>query len=408
MLLDRGASPIVKTDDGETPLHILKNWRSDHHLDEINNALYTDLVQRMTAALEKSGHSTDPVLINNKNNALIYKNYSPTKTCGSRRQSKEGSATPLLKSSEKKSKRAKPKKTTPVKTQIGNARRNIDFDDEFDLSSSFLHPDLSRTHEETNNASLEYKKVMLSLRHSSDSQAEMLKKRKSNELVKQPALLPAEEVDDWLEDDLNINSTKKRKPNLAENFLYTSNTRNPNASGKQNESRSFGRNFSANDFNYFEICNSENEETNLPAEIDIDDFNYDGSTSDSSRGSFGSVRRKRKTQISLIDAGFSRTKTSPIKFSSTKTHHSIKQQKAKSSQSGSLNMFHEISAQPIIESVLSADVRIDGKLYRVPMTATEMHTCTIKWLAEEASKRYFKYTIFFKIFSAYLFHLLQT
>lgn len=395
LLLDNGASAIAKNDDGETPLHILKNWRAAVFLDEPESALYDSIVRRMTTTLEKSGHSTDIVLSNKKSKALVVE--KPRRL--SKDSSSDASCLPTKRQTpQKKTKKPTPKKATPVKTQIGNARRSLeDPTDDFDVSSSFCSSSVRRT-DESNDPTHSYKQVMLSLRHSGDSSAGTLKKRKSNDLPKQSAFIPADDMDDWLEDDLNVNTTKKRKTSLTENLLYSSNVRNqPSGHEKPESSRSFGKASSRSSVSDSDTFECDTEAIEPPVGINVDDYDDDFVAS-----SFSNVgRNKRKTQVSLIDVGFSRYKTPP------KTQRRIVSQQCKPKVTPllDLNAFREAPVpssvanmqQTVVESMLSVDIRIDGRLYRVPMSQSEMRTCSIKWLAEEASKRYFKY-VFWRFF----------
>lgn len=191
----------------------------------------------------------------------------------------------------------------------------------------------------------QYKEAMENLRRRSVSTQE--KKRKSDEIIKTAHV---ENIDDWLEDDLGIGSVaKKRKSSntAIHNFLYTSNTRK------------------------------------LPSDSEVES-RIETTSDDSEDGFTMKSKSKRKTQISLIKAGFSRSKTSPPKKSPMKFVK--KTAEADSSVS-------EVVAIKQMQ-MFSIDVRIEEKLYRVPIPASELNTCTIKWLAEEASKRYFKYVVF--------------
>lgn len=391
LLLDNGASAIAKTDDGETPLHFLKSWHKSVILNEEESALYDSLVQRMTTILEKSGHSTDVVLTNRINNALVVKKEISCRTV----------ASPTKKQTpQKKIKNAQSKRTTPVKTQVGNARRSLETNNDFDLSSSHSSSSV-KNYSETKDPALCYKQVMHSLRN--PIHTDMFKKRKSNDMIKQPALIPADDVDDWLEDDLNANTSKKRRTSLTENLLYSSSNRNQGSSSEKDGHRtSFRKMSTKNSFSDLDV-DFDNEAADKPVEINTNNYE-DDFASDSGRGSHSSIgKSKRKIQSSLIDAGFLRSKTSQTTHSNT--HHSASEQwRPNPLQLANRSVFHEASVpspvtnsqQTVVESTLSVDVRIDGRLYRVPMSASEMRTCTIKWLAEEASKRYSRYvTCFF-------------
>lgn len=65
LLLDRGASAIIKTDEGDTALNILKDWYKKNHLTRAEDViLYQSLITRMTEILERAGQK---VLSNNYN-----------------------------------------------------------------------------------------------------------------------------------------------------------------------------------------------------------------------------------------------------------------------------------------------------------------------------------------------------
>lgn len=174
------------------------------------------------------------------------------------------------------------------------------------------------------------------------------KKRKSDEL-KKPAYV--EDNDNWLEDDLAA-TAKRRKSSAStiDSLLYTSNTRKSPESG-------------------------------LETQIEV-------SSDDSGESFVARPKPKRKTQVSLINVGFSRSKTSPTKKRSPVKKPSVEQVKLTEADSSSPSLGQSHHVKQI--QMLSVDVRIEEKLYRVPVPAAGVNNCTIKWLAEEAAKRYFK------------------
>lgn len=58
LLLDRGASAVAKTDDGDTPLNILQEWQKNNPLQGECLVLYRSLIKRMSDAMEKAGQSS--------------------------------------------------------------------------------------------------------------------------------------------------------------------------------------------------------------------------------------------------------------------------------------------------------------------------------------------------------------
>lgn len=67
-LLDRGASVLAKTDDGQTPLHFLQQWRQTavSQTDEELH-LYNSIVKRMNSYLERYGQKVDRVSVASSN-----------------------------------------------------------------------------------------------------------------------------------------------------------------------------------------------------------------------------------------------------------------------------------------------------------------------------------------------------
>lgn len=55
LLLDRGASAITKTDEGDTPLNILKEWHRVNHLTGEDLTLCQSLISRMSEIMQRAG-----------------------------------------------------------------------------------------------------------------------------------------------------------------------------------------------------------------------------------------------------------------------------------------------------------------------------------------------------------------
>lgn len=118
-------------------------------------------------------------------------------------------------------------------------------------------------------------------------------------------------------------------------------------------------------------------------------------TSNTSQGS-------KKSQSSLIDAGFSRSSS----FTSSHTNAAPSQNRQRNALQSKITHYAEDLSQCADnnnkrdskhrvwemhvsdDSMLAIDVRIEGKLYRVPVKLSEKDFRNIKWLAEEAAKRY--------------------
>lgn len=339
-LLDRGASVIAKTDAGETPLHFLKQWRkSVESLTPEAIELYNSIVGRMNGTLERFGQKIEKQYVLNTNS--VYQDDEKEKgleqlivgTRRDRRRSQMSNATPS----------PSPRKKDRSPRKIGEARRKICDEDDDDDDKNEKNKGIEEV-----SARNEYKQVMENLRHRTNTLT-IEKKRKSDDELKKPTHV---QNDDWLEDDLGITSTvKRRKSSISScssssNIFHTSNTR---------------------------------KSTDLDSHIEI--------SSNASSGDEEFIQKpKRKKQISLIKAGFSRFKTSPSQ-SPKKIASPVKKLIEADSLSSAEQKNHQNQG---LQQMLSVDVRIEDKLYRVPIPASETNCLTIKWLAEEAAKRYFK------------------
>lgn len=366
-LLNNGASPLAKNNQGETALHALKKWRTNTMLDQNELISYSSLVERMTTYLQKAGHSvnTVPVQTSVSSSALI----SSPKEKSPNKQSTTG--------------------TFDKNVKVGSARKTLETNDDMFCNNT--------SQKSNGSAETEYKQVMNSLRRRSEIKISgNERKRKSNE-TKTPALVEVD-VDDWLEDD--IGKLNKKRKTSADDLIYKSNVKNTSYSVKQRRSWDCltDRNSRAEQEN---CCDSDfdlDEIENVPINVNLSDDDF---LSDSSRSS-GS--HKRKKQLSLIAAGFSRNCTSPSKSNivSKNVHNGNKSIQKKlthfvqpseiieNSGSPQANKKSSTVVDPPSQAFFSVDIRIEGKLYRVPVTLNDLNVRNIKWLAEEASKRYAK------------------
>ncbi|KAJ8713327.1 hypothetical protein PYW07_013697 [Mythimna separata] len=201
LLLEKGAIPTLKTDFGETPLHVLQKWRTGTILNKDDETKYNNICNRIQNC-ERSSSSRD-ILNRSKSKTPVkpIKEISPPSTSKMTSRIKELD-TPVFK------------------------RRNIidddDSDDDVDLSqiirneAAFPSDDSNssddcKTKDKKKSAGVnEYRSAIEALRNRSINDLPEVDVKKSK--VK-PALLDPEEVDDdWLDDDLGINkNSKKRK-----------------------------------------------------------------------------------------------------------------------------------------------------------------------------------------------------
>lgn len=202
LLLEKGAIPSLKTDFGETPLHVLQKWRTGTILTKDEETLYNNICYKIHSLIDKT-NSTDTILNRSKSKTPVKanKDISPPSTS----------------------------KISSVKKKINSPalRRNIisddsDDDDEINISQNvkqqlaFPSDDSNDSIDDRNDKATnkrdasvnEYRNAISALRNRNicDLPEVDLKKKPK------PAILDPDEVDDdWLDDDLGTNKNKKRK-----------------------------------------------------------------------------------------------------------------------------------------------------------------------------------------------------
>lgn len=343
LLLGNGASPCVKTDNGDTALNTLKRWRSNNlDLDLNTEQLYERIVGRMSLSLEKSGHD----LRDNENVTDV---------------------NPLASSN-----------------RIGKLRRNVvESDNSSDEEPTLLHNTAESPRETDRSSTEEYRRVMEDLRFRNSSSENSTKKRKIAE--KKNALIQSTStVSNWLEDDIGVNSVNNKKRKTSDMFTTTSTRSSSSVTLSRN--RSF---------------NSSRSSDGIP-DTYLQDVDFDETITPENVERFAK-KNKQKIQTSLFRAGFEvsggNRKSDPC--SSTKSSQYTKQHQSrftarknnveteKTSQTPKKTLTNN---QVVLSNSLTVpiDVRIDDRLYRVPISVQEINTLTIKWLGQEASKRYCK------------------
>lgn len=319
----------MKTDNRETPLNFLKQWyETAKPLSEEMELSYTRIMKRMKSALERFGETVEekPSI-----STAAYENNENTPRKRWRRSPRAFTPSPSPKKTQTSPKKVP--KTPKMRKRLCDSTT-----DEEDDNSLEVH------------AKNEYIQVMENLRNRT---AVPEKKRKSGESNKTAHV----EYDDWLEDDLGVN-VKKRKScgQVPADLLYSSNARSPVNKTKEG------------------TVDSDAESRGSGASEDGEAFSNDTGVKPASR---------RKKQISLIKAGFSRSKT-------TKPDLLRAEREVQSSVTSAVPSRSVVMPEVQQPSMFAVDVRIEEKLYRVPIPSSEVNVHTIRWLADEASKRYFK------------------
>jgi NF-kappa-B inhibitor-like protein 2 len=218
----------------------------------------------------------------------------------------------------------------------------------------------------------DYRSVMLGLRRKSDGKSKISPK---TGVSKRSALVSAEDmVDDWLEDDVG-KSYKKRKSNSP---------------AKSHSSRkSTEEVVTLNDsFEDLDLSNGLESQHNSASLSCLPSTSADVNRGNQIQDSNKLARRKRPQQTKLTSFGHLRTVVEAASRVSPKNNKRGSFDSAPKVALPRTSSFE--SAQHVMEPTLSVDVRIDKKLYRVPVLLAQVTTNTIKWLADEAAARYAK------------------
>ncbi|XP_068618192.1 tonsoku-like protein [Battus philenor] len=438
LLLDRGAIPSLKTDFGETPLNILQKWRAGKILTKDEEALYNNICLKIQNFIDKTAGS-DMIARRSKSNTPVkpIKNNTPT-------------------SISKLSDRIKELNSPRFK------RRNIideDTDEDIDLSqnvtSQIAFPSddsndssddsVLNTNKSRNTGIQEYRSAISALRNRNIDLPEVdVKKTKP----KSALLDPNEVDDDWLEDDLGINKSRKRKLydpisvapkkpsyesirdsiesiNKIEPLVDNNISNNP----RQKKSHSSGFiDVSENSSDSDNIQRIENISPKKITNISLSMRNTGNSHESKSRDTRDSMRKRCKRQSTLLKAGFQRKRNSIDHSSNSGSDNELNGRNVRYSTSGTFsktssgenfntrsndgfNIIQNLSpnilplnVQPInivqskngravqtqILPPAAVKVHVGDKVFLISLKLDTLNKLTISWLVEEVKSRYYK------------------
>lgn len=370
LLLNRGANATLKNDKGDTALQTLAKWRKDRILNDQEQSFYDTIYDRMYKQLEKAGVST----------AL---DESPSKNEPKTRNfvRKPSRNRIISESSEEDS----------------NGENRLPGNEEFDaIDSNLLHEFVPANtslksrespHASGSDACADYRQVMTDLRKRS-FQNEVNTISKSFKAVEKsaqkPAMLAPEEIDDdWLENDLEPSS--KRRRYLNERSLSSE-------SNKLTNRRKEKPKLSGSSLNDSMVVSSTNNI--VLSDRSDDDENAFNVLMQSNQNSLSARRKKRRTssssshrlsnesnsmiQSSLLEGGFQR-------------HRALSPERIMpSSVSSTVHSPHKpISIAPTPIQSHSVKVQVSDLYLNIPVNMNNANDLTIEWLAEEAAKRYY-------------------
>ncbi|XP_039485762.1 tonsoku-like protein [Drosophila santomea] len=361
LLLDRGADATVRTDYNETCIAGLDKWRQGAQLVDGEQAQYAQLRERLLRTLSKVGICSD-------------KNARPLTNANAKRISREERGSLSEEEDEEEALHESNRRS------LSHNRSGSEYGAK--KSSSSTQP----------SASKEYRSVMAQLKRPNRSNDDppstsTFSKHKRN------AFLSEDEVDadNWLIDDVGperkrkrINSGDLSRRTSKENF--------------QDSALSLPANWDD------DLLQATPETEYSQRQKQMRKLTLSRSSSMSSNHSSSAASSRKKHQATLLDSGFSRFRSeSPLGSESSQdgTTSVISVRTIEpDSTTGTIQVLIspaksspiKVQTTPVIATTVSFKVKIQDELLLVPIERKKLQDINIRWLAEEAGRRYNKLT----------------
>ncbi|XP_017016651.1 tonsoku-like protein [Drosophila kikkawai] len=361
LLLDRGADATVRTDYNETCIAGLDKWRQTAQLVDGEQAQYAQLRERLLRTLSKVG-------ICSERNARPLTNSNVRKSSSEERLSQseaEEDEEAALRESHRRS--------------LRHNRSASDY--EAKKAGSTSQP----------SASKEYKSVMAQLKKP-NRLFDDPPITSSNSKQKRNAFLDEDEVDadNWLIDDVGPERKRKR---INSGSLTT----RPSKENLQDTALSLPLDWEEDPP---EIDSSQRQKQLRKLTLSR---SSSMNSNKSSSGSLAPASSRRKHQATLMDSGFSRFRSeSPFGSESSQdgaasviSLHTIEPDSTTSIQvliSPSKTSPIKVQTTPVLATTVSFKVKVQDELLLVPIERKKLQDINMRWLAEEAGRRYNKLT----------------
>lgn len=428
LLLDKGAIPSLKTDFGETPLHVLQKWRAGTILTKDEETLYKNICNKIHCYIDKS----------NVNDTILNRSKSKTPVKGHKDVTPPSTSKPSSKKLDSPAIRRRniiEDDSSDDDINISQiVKQKLDFDDDSN-DSDVSH---KSKHKDANSGVKEYRNAISALRNRNATEITDVEVKKKTK----PALLNPDEVDDdWLDDDIGTNKNKKRKlsdplttvakkpsyDNIKESIENINRTTEPLVENNKNKPKKnhirisdvidISENSNSSDSNE-NICPKMNTERQI---VDLNDSR--------NKDSRDSMRRRWKRQSTLLRAGFQRKRGDDSSNSGSENDYSrqdytkLSLSRKKSSEGyvltrkssgenfntnlvNNLNIVQPVNViQPIsivqsnkngravqtqILQPPAVKVHVEDKVFLISLKLDSINRLTISWLVEEVKTRYYK------------------
>uniref|UniRef100_A0A1A9WG26 Tonsoku-like protein n=1 Tax=Glossina brevipalpis TaxID=37001 RepID=A0A1A9WG26_9MUSC len=356
LLLDRGADATVKTDFGETCVDGLDKWRVSTTLIHGEQAYYEMLRNRLLNYLSKVGINAT------QNNKPLYANVCP------RSQSFSDNA------------------------DMSDVGDNLN-----DLEESDIRPSrrMRPSFATKSNVGTEYKIIIEQLKHPNHRPAtddDLTSFTERNGTVKRKcAYLGANEVDEesWLINDMRPDKKKRR--------FQIARARSASISPTNDIQISSWRDFSPSEHVESQILLDEQQPQKKSTKLTLSR----SSSISSNASSKGNRRNGSKQQTSLLDSGFCRFRSGSPSLHEIDSNDAIFTDNAHiiepDSTTTSLNILNSPSKNSIsntqttslLSTSVSFKVKVEDEFLLVPVDKKKLNDVNIRWLAEEAARRYY-------------------
>ncbi|XP_067644461.1 tonsoku-like protein [Eurosta solidaginis] len=382
LLLDRGADTAIKTDFGETCLNGLDKWRSQANLTEGEQAQYEVIRGRLLTTLSGAG--------------ICKKLAAPLKNADVQFATNTGSDSDD-KTLMKEELNCSGRKSTSLNRSSENKRLNKDY---------------KKPSPRDKSASVEYKSVMAHLKHPNrastfdDVNFENLSVGSSSLSSKsrRSALLDENEIvddDDWLIDDLGPERKKRR--------FHTPTKESPVKSKPTLHTNSINSTWCVDDVLapddafqvLFDASNTSKSKQQRHKQTRKLRLSGSSSTSTNSISNLSnSKQNKFKHQSSLLENGFCRFRSESPRSAEDDCCDAMPNNIFSNEPDSTTTSIHllispsksspiQLQTTQVIPTTISFKVKIENELLLVPIERKKLNDINIRWLAEEAARRYY-------------------
>ncbi|XP_055384111.1 tonsoku-like protein [Condylostylus longicornis] len=393
LLLERGANPTLKTDFGDTALNMLDKWRNSVDLDYDEQTRYEIVRSKIASQLNKIGEKVTSPPLTNSSKAI-------DNSIGKVRQPKRNkSDINLYTQSNSSSKRNLGTPALQLEDEF------YESESDYELPANILKEDSRNTtnFDKKLTARNEYKSAIQNLKHPNRLVTilpETFEIMKNEAQKKRGAFLDEDEVDDdWLDND--VGSHKKRHKCDSDNKIYAT---HPNTLKRDTSSSRHSGDYLTVPTSQYSIENSDSSDAESVGKQNAFTVLLDPKNKSNKQGkkmrrtlSMNSNSSRRSStgncQSSLLDKGFCRFGSNNALINEDSSNRLIEIEPDSTTTVYESPRKKEITIIKLspqkVNSIISFKIKVENELLLVPVERKKTGELSIKWLAEEASRRYY-------------------